>query len=97
MNLPSITLLFQSIVGGLFTGAIYGLLGLGLTLSWGLLRQINLAHFAFATSSAYLTYELGTRGVDPLLALLIMPPLFFAIGAGMQVVMTRFQIGRAHV
>ena len=91
MNLPSVMLLLQSIVGGLFTGAIYGLLGVGLTLSWGLLRQINLAHFAFATSSAYLTYELGTRGVDPLLALLFMPPLFFAIGAGMQVVMSRFR------
>ena len=31
---------------GIFVGALYGLLGLGLSLSWGLLRLINLAHLA---------------------------------------------------
>ena len=43
MQLPSATLLAQSILSGVFVGALYGLLGLGLTLSWGILRQINLA------------------------------------------------------
>ena len=47
MTLPSATLLAQSVLSGLFIGSLYGLIGLGLGLSWGLLRTINLAHFAF--------------------------------------------------
>ena len=46
--MPSLTLLGQSILSGIFIGALYGLFGLGLSLSWGMLRQINLAHFALA-------------------------------------------------
>lgn len=91
MNFPSYTLLAQAVVSGLFAGAIYGLLGLGLSLSWGLLRQINLSHFALAFASAYLTYEIGMHGVDPLFALLIMPPIFCGIGMAVQLVFTRFK------
>ena len=42
MTLPSLNLLLQSILSGIFIGGLYGLIGLGLWLSWGLLRQINL-------------------------------------------------------
>jgi branched-chain amino acid transport system permease protein len=55
--MPSATLLAQSVLSGIFIGALYGLLGLGLSLSWGLLRQINLAHFALAFLAAYLCYS----------------------------------------
>ena len=48
MARPSATLLAQSVLSGMFVGALYGLLGLGLSLSWGLLKLINLAHFGFA-------------------------------------------------
>ena len=81
-TLPSASLLAQSILSGIFVGALYGLLGLGLSLSWGLLRLINLAHFAFAFLAAYLCYQLATMGVDPLLTLLVIVPAFFALGAG---------------
>ena len=46
-------------MSGLLTGGLYGLLALGLSLSWGLLRLVNLAHFALALLGAYLTYQLG--------------------------------------
>ena len=93
MNLPSATLLAQSVVGGVFTGALYGLLGLGLSLSWGLLHQINLAQFGLAFASAYLTYDLSARaGINPLWALLLLPPLFFAIGAALQWTIQRFRV-----
>ena len=59
MGLPSLSLLAQSVLSGVFIGALYGLLGLGLSLSWGLLRQINLAHFALAFLAAYLCYQLS--------------------------------------
>ena len=91
--MPSATLLAQSVLSGLFTGALYGLLGLGLSLSWGMLRQINLSHFALAFLGAYLTYELSSRhGIDPMLTLLVSVPLFFAIGAGLHAMMTRFRV-----
>ena len=93
MNFPSFNLLSQSILSGVFIGALYGLIGLGLGLTWGLLRQINLAHFGLVFLSAYLSYHMASVwGVDPLLTLLILPPLFFLIGVAMQWVLARFEI-----
>src|SRR6478736_2048134 len=91
-TLPSATLLAQSVLSGIFVGALYGLLGLGLSLSWGLLRLINLAHFAFAFLAAYLCYQMASKGVDPLLTLLVIVPAFFAIGAALHALMARFEI-----
>ena len=91
-TLPSATLLSQSVLSGIFVGALYGLLGLGLSLSWGLLRLINLAHFAFAFLAAYLCWQMATLGMDPLLTLLVVVPLFFAIGAALHALMVRFAV-----
>jgi branched-chain amino acid transport system permease protein len=90
--LPSASLLSQSILSGVFVGALYGLMGLGLSLSWGLLRLINLAHFAFAFLAAYLCYQMATMGIDPLLTLVVIVPAFFAVGAGLHWVMARFKV-----
>ena len=93
MSFPSFNLLAQSILSGIFIGSLYGLIGLGLGLTWGLLRQINLSHFGLVFLAAYLSYHMATVWhMDPWLSLLILPPLFFAFGAGMQWVMARFQI-----
>ena len=92
MNWPSATLLAQSVLSGIFVGALYGLLGLGLSLSWGLLKLINLAHFGFAFLAAYLCYQMAAMGVDPLLSLLLIVPFFFALGAALHWAMARFQI-----
>ena len=91
-SLPSASLLAQSILSGIFVGALYGLLGLGLSLSWGLLRLINLAHFGLAFLAAYLCYQLSLAHVDPLLSLVLIVPLLFAIGAGLHWVMARFAV-----
>lgn len=91
--MPSATLLFQTLASGIFLGALYGLIGLGLGLGWGLLRQINLAHFGWVFLSAYLTYELKTRfGLDPLLSLALLVPVFGALGMALQAVLNRFAI-----
>jgi len=93
MNLPSFNLLAQSILSGIFIGSLYGLIGLGLGLTWGLLRQINLAHFGWVFLSSYLSYHMASSmGIDPLLTLLILPPFFFVIGAAMQWVLAKFAI-----
>lgn len=93
MTLPSLNLLSQSILSGMFIGGMYSLIGLGLGLSWGLLRQINLAHFGFVFLSAYITYHLSSVwGMDPLLALLILLPAFFLVGVAQQWLLSRFHI-----
>ena len=93
MTLPSLHLLLQSILSGVFIGALYGLIGLGPGLTWGLLRQINLSHFGLVFLAGYLSYQMAASWkLDPLLALLIVPPLFFVVGVGMQWVLSRFAI-----
>lgn len=93
MSWPSLNLLLQSILSGVFLGALYGLIGLGLGLTWGLLRQINLTHFGWVFLSAYLCYQMANSWqLDPLLCLLILPPLFFLIGVAMQWAMERFKV-----
>jgi branched-chain amino acid transport system permease protein len=90
---PSFTLLAQSILSGIFVGGLYGLLGLGLSLSWGLLRLINLAHFALAFLGAYLTYTLSSAvGLDPFWSLALVPPAFFALGVLGQLLFVRFRV-----
>ena len=90
--MPSWTLLGQSALSGVFIGALYGLLGLGLTLCWGLLRQINLAHFALVFLGAYLTYQLSAAGVDPLLTLAAIAPAFFVFGVLLHWLLARFKV-----
>jgi len=93
VTFPSGTLLAQSALSGVFIGSLYGLLGLGLGLTWGLLHIINLAHFAFAFLAAYLCYQLATvGGIDPLLTLVVIVPLFFMLGVLVQWLLERFHV-----
>jgi branched-chain amino acid transport system permease protein len=93
MSAPSLALVGQSLLSGVFIGALYGLLGLGLSLSWGLLRQINLAHFALAFLGAYLTYQLSSAGgIDPMLTLALIVPAFFIFGAALHWLFARFAV-----
>jgi branched-chain amino acid transport system permease protein len=91
--IPSATLLGQSIVSGLLAGGLYALLALGLSLSWGLLRLVNLTHFALALLGAYLTYQLGhVFHVAPWLAAAAIVPSFFLLGAALHAVFAYFRV-----
>ncbi len=90
----SATLLGQSVLSGLFSGCLYALLGLGLTLSWRYLRIINLAHFALIFLAAYIAYWMNSAyGFHPLLTCLAMIPAFFALGVAQQLLFIRFKVG----
>jgi branched-chain amino acid transport system permease protein len=90
----SFTLLAQSTIGGVLLGGIYGLLALGLSLSWGLLRLVNLSHFALAFLAAYVGYGLGTRFGWPIwVSGLAILPAFFLIGVALHAVFVRFKVG----
>jgi len=81
------------VLSGVFIGALYGLLGLGLSLSWGMLRQVNLAHFALAFLGAYVTFQLAAVAkVDPFVTLAITAPAFFALGMALHWFFLRFSV-----
>jgi branched-chain amino acid transport system permease protein len=78
-------IVLQSAVAGVLAGGLYALMAVGLSLGWGMLRVINLAHFAMVLLSAYLTYELATAlRVDPLLTIVATVPLMFGLAVALQ-------------
>jgi branched-chain amino acid transport system permease protein len=82
---PSGGLLLQSLVLGILLGGLYALLAAGLTLYFGIMRVVMIAHSAFLILAAYLAWYFHERtGVDPLLSLVVTVPLFFVAGVGLQ-------------
>jgi branched-chain amino acid transport system permease protein len=83
--MPSGALLFQSVILGLLLGGLYALLAAGLTLYFGIMRVVMIAHSAFLILAAYLAWwSHAELGVDPLLSMLVTVPLFFASGVLLQ-------------
>ncbi|MFC2969518.1 branched-chain amino acid ABC transporter permease [Acidimangrovimonas pyrenivorans] len=83
--MPEMTILWPAILNGVTTGALYALIALGLTLIYGVLHIINFAHGALLMVGLYAVYFLWRlAGLDPYLSLLIVPPLMFALGYGLQ-------------
>lgn len=79
------SLLLQGLVLGVLLGGLYALLAAGLTLYFGVMRVVMLAHSAFLILAAYLAWFFNLQtGLDPLLSLLATVPLFFAVGVLMQ-------------
>ena len=81
MHLPSWNVLIQVTIIGILTGGVYALMATGLTLIFGVMRVINIAHGAFLIFSAYITYWLFTSyGLDPFLSVIVSVPILFLIG-----------------
>jgi branched-chain amino acid transport system permease protein len=78
------------LISGLIMGSIYALLAGGLTLIWGVMRIVNLAHGEFLMLGCFATYYLfGALGGIPLLAIPLLAPVFFLLGAVLYVVVVR--------
>ncbi|HUG83441.1 MAG TPA: branched-chain amino acid ABC transporter permease [Euzebya sp.] len=83
--MPSSALLLQGAVVGLLTGGVYALLASGLTLVFGIMRVVHISHAAFLVLAAYAVYLLDvTLGLDPLLAIPIVVPIFMLVGWAVQ-------------
>jgi branched-chain amino acid transport system permease protein len=79
------------IITGIMDGSIYGLLAMGLTLQYGVCRVLNIAHGEFIMLAAMLTWSLSADfGISPLLAVVIVGPLLFAIGFLLQITLFRY-------
>jgi branched-chain amino acid transport system permease protein len=75
-------LLFNAIVTGVLLGGFYVAVTIGLTVSFGILDIVNIAHPAFIVLGAYVAFVLNSRfGLDPVLAGIVMLPVFYALGA----------------
>lgn len=75
----------QVIVNGVLLGGIYALLGVGMTMIFGIVKLTNLAHGEFVIIGAYASTLLaGLLGVDPLITLIITIPLMFILGMILQ-------------
>jgi branched-chain amino acid transport system permease protein len=75
----------QALISGVLLGGLYGTIAIGLTLTWGILKVINLSHFSFVILAGYVTYQLSIAlSMDPFLTMLVTVPLFFLIGVGLQ-------------
>lgn len=80
-----IQIFMQSIVNGLFTGGIYALVAIGLTLIYGVMLILNFAHGEFLMLGMYIGYWMFTlAGLDPYLAAPIAALLMFGFGALIQ-------------
>jgi branched-chain amino acid transport system permease protein len=77
----SFELLLNAVAAGLLLGGFYAAVSLGISLSFGILEVANIAHPVFIIAGAYATYALHTAfGLDPILAGLLLTPLFYGLG-----------------
>jgi branched-chain amino acid transport system permease protein len=78
----SFDLLIDAIVSGILIGAFYAAVTSGITLSFGILDVVNIAHPAFIILGSYVVYIINLKlGIDPIVAAIAVMPAFYALGA----------------
>ena len=77
----STALLLNAIVAGLLLGGFYAAVSVGISISFGMLDVVNIAHPAFIILGSYVAYIVNDRmGVDPIVVSIVLSPLFFGLG-----------------
>jgi branched-chain amino acid transport system permease protein len=76
----SLELLLEAILFGVLLGCFYAAVSIGLSVAFGLLDVPHVAHPAVMVFGSYCTYLLGRYGLDPILAGIVLMPLFFVFG-----------------
>ena len=79
----SVDLLIEALIFGLLLGCFYAAVSIGLSVAFGLLDVPHVAHPAMLILGSYGVYLLGQYGVDPIVAGLLLTPVFFFLGAGL--------------
>jgi branched-chain amino acid transport system permease protein len=78
----SFSLLINAIAAGLLLGGFYAAVTAGVSISFGMLDIVNIAHPAFIILGSYIAYFFNINfGVDPILISIIALPAFYALGA----------------
>ena len=81
MNIP-LDLLVSALVAGVLLGGFYAAVTVGVSISFGILDIVNIAHPAFIILGSYIAYIVNQRlGVDPIVVSIVVLPAFYALGA----------------
>jgi branched-chain amino acid transport system permease protein len=79
----SFDLLINAMVSGILIGAFYAAVTAGVSLSFGILDIVNIAHPAFIILGSYIAYIVSiSLGLDPIVTSILVMPAFYALGAG---------------
>jgi branched-chain amino acid transport system permease protein len=80
---PTVALLINAIIAGLLLGGFYAAVTAGISISFGILDIVNIAHPAFIILGSYIAYIVNTHfGLDPILVSIVVLPAFYVLGAG---------------
>jgi branched-chain amino acid transport system permease protein len=80
MEFPT-ALVLNAIIAGLLLGGFYAAVSVGISISFGMLDVVNIAHPAFIVLGSYIAYIVNDRmGFDPIAVSVVLSPLFFALG-----------------
>jgi branched-chain amino acid transport system permease protein len=75
-------LFINAVISGILIGGFYAAVTSGVSLSFGILDIVNIAHPAFIILGSYVAYIFNAKfGLDPILTAIIMTPAFFLLGA----------------
>jgi branched-chain amino acid transport system permease protein len=75
----------DDLINGIFLGGVYTTVALGLTLVFGVMRLVNLAHGELLVGGGFLAYTVSSwLGLDPLVALVVVVPVVMAVGYPLQ-------------
>lgn len=73
--------MIQTIVNGILLGGLYAVIGIGMSMIFGIMRLTNLAHGDLMVLASYLSFVVITGlGVHPLITLLLVIPMMFLVG-----------------
>jgi branched-chain amino acid transport system permease protein len=79
----AVDLLINAIVSGLLLGGFYAAVTAGISISFGMLDIVNIAHPGFIILGSYIAYIINsTTGADPVAAAIVMLPAFYLLGMG---------------
>jgi branched-chain amino acid transport system permease protein len=89
-----VSLLINAIIAGLLLGAFYAAVTAGISISFGMLDIVNIAHPAFIIVGSYIAYILNiSYGLDPIIVSIIVLPAFYLLGAAIyQIYHVAFEI-----
>jgi branched-chain amino acid transport system permease protein len=76
--------LANAVIAGLLLGGFYAAMSVGISISFGMLDVVNIAHPAFIILGSYIAYIVNDSfGFDPIAVTIVLSPLFFLLGAAL--------------
>jgi branched-chain amino acid transport system permease protein len=79
----SFDLLANAVIAGILLGGFYAAVTIGVSISFGILDIVNIAHPAFIILGSYIAYIINSSfGIDPIVVSIIVLPVFYLLGAG---------------